>query len=425
MSVARLSGLLVTAGVPGNTAQLSGLTVKSSVPLAKAQLSGLAVTAVMTQPRADISGLVVKSTGTTIRAQLSGLTVYTSVTGPPTEYIKNSLGVLVPLASRIIGTPPYPAWGPYGELGTYIPGPGTSGATWESGSPPSGITMTGNQTITVDGTIWEGREIWGNVSIKAKNVVIRNCRIWGSITAPTTNTGLIHCDNAACVNAILEDNTLRPQTPSSYWDAIRGHDYKARRNDVSGTTDGISVVNGSAPTALSNVEIDGNYLHDFAYRPDPQQQDGHTHNDGTQIHGANGVKIRGNNYQGFIDPNTSVSNYSPFPYSGGQLSGQAILIQPQNANDVNIEIRWNYFDGWGEACVHIAPKNIASGPGLIDNVDIWANRFGRNQATVSSNGKKNTVRVKVSTTITNVDVPLSGDLANLYLDTLTPITVTT
>jgi len=421
MSKARHSGVTITAGLPGPKARHSGVAIGYVSPQPKARHSGVAINPLTGLPRAHHSGVAIKTASLPV-ARHSGLLLSTAATGVSTQWIMTAEG-LVPLGQPQTGTPPYPAWGPYGELGTYVPGLGTSGATWESGSPPSNITMTGNQTITVANTVWEGREIYGNVSIKAANVTIRNCRIWGSINAPTTNTGLIHCDNAACVNAILEDNTLRPQTPSSYWDGIRGHDYKARRNDVSGTTDGISVVNGSAPSAISNVEIDANWIHDFAYRTDPQQGDGHTHNDGTQIHGCNGVKIRGNNYSGFID--SSVSNVTK-PYAGNQVSGQAILIQPQNANEVNITIQWNFFDGWGEACVHLAPKNLPSGAaGLVDNVDIWSNRYGRNQARVSSNGLQNTVRVKVSTTITNVDVPLSGDLANLYLDTLTPITVTT
>lgn len=173
---------------------------------------------------------------------------------------------------------------------------------------PTGVganmtTYSGPSTITANNTTIQNQIINVVLSIRASNVTIRNCYIIGPATTPTSGRALIDCDNVACVNALIIDCELVPQVVNNYVDAIRGHDYTAKRNKVHDVVDAFRVRWPSAqgaPSSNVDVVIEQNLVYDHVWWPDAGQSDGQTHNDGVQIEGGDGTgsRIRGNSFNG-------------------------------------------------------------------------------------------------------------------------------
>ena len=101
--------------------------------------------------------------------------------------------------------------------------------------------LYGDQIITVPGTVIQNKEIFGNVLIRAANVTIKRSRIWGTSATPTVSGGIVNCGSSACLNAMIEDSTIRPQRFNYLLDGVQGHDYTVRRSDISGTVDGFEL----------------------------------------------------------------------------------------------------------------------------------------------------------------------------------------
>lgn len=304
----------------------------------------------------------------------------------------------------------------YGDLGTYQPGATTSGVIAGSTLQPFNMTTD----ITQGGTpqapkVYENLEIFGNVNVRASYVTIRNCRIWGAAGAAPAYDPLVSFEGDGFVGGIVEDCDIRPQTPHYFRDGIAGNNYTARRNNVSAVTDGFGVMNFANPNSAHNVFIQGNYVHDLAYRSTPAsvQSDLHTHNDGIQIHSGSNIWIQGNNIQGFTDP--SVSDLAnPYASSGNQITGQCTLAQTTRSSLSGVHILDNWYDGGGEAHVHGTQVGAFTNTGL----EIKRNKHGRNSRTLQ--GVKYTVRVM---TVVGADIPLTGADANVFIDTGLPVNV--
>lgn len=238
--------------------------------------------------------------------------------------------------------------------GTYKPDASTTGA-FSTSLPNRGNPSDTTKILThTTPLVVENQTVWGDQIVRTSaGTVFRNCIMKGGSHNPTGATGIIDCNNAAAGNVLAEDCTFLPQVPAIGRDGIVGHDYIARRNDVSWTTDGFGIFRLSAQGTDANVTLEGNYIHDLCWiYPDtmtPSHTDG-THNDCIQVQGGANIHIIGNNLAGGavkVDPTDIYAprdwmwngDYDPVP-----LTGSCLIVQKQSSTAplANVVIEKNY-----------------------------------------------------------------------------------
>lgn len=235
------------------------------------------------------------------------------------------------------------------------PGPTTTGAR----GPLS--ARSGTITVTTPGTVLEGLDLAGRVRVRAADVTIRNCRITGGTGG---NATMIEAWDAACVRLLVEDCTIAPTSPGVLSQGIHGHDYTARRLDVSRVVDGFGAFNRVDLSARANVLIEGCWVHDLhCWTPDPNHSDGITHNDCVQVHGNGGVTVRGNLL-------LAMPGGSSHPSVGGM---SCVMVTPGVAPAPDVLIEGNWLDG-GSAVLNLNRRDAGD---TVTSVRVVGNRFGR------------------------------------------------
>lgn len=249
---------------------------------------------------------------------------------------------------------------------------------------------TGPLTITTNGTVIDGKEIYGDLKIQARDVVIRNSSLRCGTGHPSSNTGCIDANSANVYNLLIENNRIRPDSPSYFRDGIVGHEFTARGNDISGTNDGIGIFNRPGGSVNANVTVQGNYIHDLKhFNTDPAHSDG-THNDGIQIQGGSNIAIRGNSIVG------SASGVDgSWTYNG---HGNTAVMISQNVSTLNNLVIENNWINKGQASVAVAPGKYPTISLTLRN-----NQFGRDQYAYNGNSRYQ-IRIynKTATTITGL-----------------------
>lgn len=323
-------------------------------------------------------------------------------------------------------------------------------------------TINNDVIITVDGTILENKIINGAVKIRAANVIVRNNIIRGGATVAT---GLIDCGNAACVNALIIDNTIAPGS-NQKCDGIRGHDFTAKRNNIYWCVDGMDPYNSTAHNAApsqqyqTNVIIEQNYIHDLGWwtASGPgivHTSDTETHNDLIQHQGGGGTIIKGNNLDAryarqyghwyvsgdpTTEPYTTVALHSladggpyqniPDRGNGNEATGR------YNFDDISClmigdEVGWtsdmHVTDNWMRGGNYAVNGGGNLNPGGAFYGEFKRNRFTRDQGSQSSGGDT-TQTINLQTTggtwtAADADIPLTGPDKNYYEDNGNAITV--
>lgn len=177
---------------------------------------------------------------------------------------------------------------------------------WQVGKPgaentgvPAGTRLTrrnGNLVITTPYARYHNLDIRGFVHVKAPGVTISRSIIRGGVAA--RDTGLVNVTSPGS-SLYLVDSTLAPAHPSIHIDGIRGSNFALRRNEITGTVDGLHIHGQPGRRASGgNVTVIGNWIHDFRhYARDPNHSDG-SHNDGIQIVGGKNITIARNTLTG-------------------------------------------------------------------------------------------------------------------------------
>lgn len=226
-------------------------------------------------------------------------------------------------------------------------------------------TYNGNITVTTAGTQLTGLDIHGWVDVRTSGVRLRNCKIRGD-AATSTERGIINATHANCVDLVIEDCTIVPDTPSIWWTGVLGHDYTARRCNIYNCVDAFGVYNTNAPSSQANVNIVRNYAHDaYCHTPDSTHSDNKTHNDAVQIQGNGGVKVRYNNLD--WAPNAAIS-------SAGINPTACIMVTPNVSACPNMTFEYNWFGGSGVAAVI---NFSAKSAGPTSTASIFYNKFSR------------------------------------------------
>lgn len=233
----------------------------------------------------------------------------------------------------------------------------TAGDPGTSGGPgvPSGTSLTkvtGDLTITQDGYVLDGVDLYGYVSVKANNVTIKNSIIRGGATA-TSDRALIMDWNGG-TNLVVKDTTLVPQHRSIWLDGISGKNFTAERLDVSGVVDAVKVLG-------SGVTIRGSFLHDAYYQGSgvSYQSDGQTHNDAVQIEGGGNIALTGNTMTGFHNA--------------------AVMITQNSSTITGVTLQNNTLAGGG-CTINLSEK----GKGAMTGVKMLTNKFGTNRDSSTS-----------------------------------------
>lgn len=162
-------------------------------------------------------------------------------------------------------------------------------------------TVNANVTLSTPGEVYADKTVNGYIIVTAANVTIRNCLVQGQNSAPSGAIDMINVKNAAVTNCLIEDVTIAPQFSSYQWQSgITGHDFIARRCNITKTVDGINVFKQSAGTYYdTNVIIEQCYIGDLGWWTAATSgvvhtSDTETHNDCIQHQGGSNTIIRGN-----------------------------------------------------------------------------------------------------------------------------------
>jgi hypothetical protein len=223
---------------------------------------------------------------------------------------------------RIPAEPPIPpeSWPP--TLGTYDPGPRTTGPRpfLEDGVTPRVLQrVDGDVRITTPGFVLEDKDIYGRVIITstATNVIIRNCIVRGPGGLDKWSSGftaVITGSTSSLKGAWIEDTRIDCTGRENPWvDAIRESDVTLRRVEITRVIDGLSGV-----TRVGKVDMQGCWLHNGAYFEWvkgtvgwPGQSDARSHGDAVQIQRGSGYIIKYNTIGGFRNPGP----YHSAPYT--------------------------------------------------------------------------------------------------------------
>lgn len=271
---------------------------------------------------------------------------------------------------------------PPGPPGSYDPGVSTVGylptgtalTAYPTNNGPFGSIVSGALNITTPGVTISGWNIAARISVKAADVTVRRNLIRGANAPLTTDDSLVNCLNASVTNCLIEDNVLVPDFPSLFWNGIRGHHFTAQRNEIYGVTDGIDVMNPSAPGTQLSTFILANYFHGLSgFGPDTPNSRPFTHNDCIQWFGGTGLTVIGNHFEGFLDPAIGQASDSAWNPDFPQMNTNSVLQVTQSVGPARgLLFDQNWCHGGGATLNFSAAGNTAGSIGSVTN-----NKFGR------------------------------------------------
>lgn len=251
--------------------------------------------------------------------------------------------------------------------GAYKPSASTTGVV--AGTKLTKYNTSGaDLVISKDNTVLENLEIYGDIKIRAKNVTIRNSLLRGGSKAPGNPTAIVDATGSQVVNLKIEDSTIRPDRPHFNRDGIKGHDLTARRNLITGTTDGMGIFNRPGGSAAANVTVEANYIHSLTYFDYSSAHSDGTHNDGIQVQGGSNIRIAGNTIvaNAVVGSGSRPGKYAPH-------AGLGIMLQQNVSKLSNVVVERNWVDN-GTSSI-----NIDNGKHSNITVTVRENFLGRNQ----------------------------------------------
>lgn len=187
-------------------------------------------------------------------------------------------------------------------LGVTEPTAATNGAGNMPGYPSLGSLTVVNGDVTVAaGTTYENAYINGRLFVNwsaTTQTVVNNVYVAGYATPPSSGSAvpLVQVNNipgtvtSSTPKVLLNFVTVRPQTPSDFWDGIGRKCFKTVRCLIEDVNDGWQIFSTTAD-GIVNVEDEGSCMLGFVqFRPDVAYNNGapraETHNDGIQNQGS-------------------------------------------------------------------------------------------------------------------------------------------
>jgi hypothetical protein len=297
---------------------------------------------------------------------------------------------LVPYVNPGPDPDPDPAVWP--EVGTYRPGPGTTG-------PRPGVTLVrfdGKYTVSTPNALVENLDIYGQLHFtsNATNPVVRNCIVRGPGSAAYgSNMAAISSSSASLRGAVIEDTRIDLTGRENAWvDGIRGSDFTMRRSEITRTVDGLSLVGPAG-----NVTLEASWIHDGFYTEwtagdahFPNQSDHRTHGDAVQFHRGKNITLRGNSFGGKRGVG-GIGTDDPLVIAakdaGDDYENSCIMFKQEVSSLLvdrieNALVELNWFEG-GAASLNIAVarSNFYAGSTFQDNrfcrkqPDVWGGYY--------------------------------------------------
>jgi hypothetical protein len=281
--------------------------------------------------------------------------------------------------------------------GTYLPDASTAGVigagTWTPLSTVNTAVTYATNGQTINRVLFTEK-----VSVAAKDVTFTNCRFLGP-NGPTPQAA-VQCTNAAVENLVLQDCDITQQNP--IWDSpgIKGHHFTLRRCHIWNCQDGIAHIGvGSVYTGVNQgITIESSWIEKMSYMsPDPGASgglpDNASHCDGMQLRGGDGIRIRGNRFDGFVSDEVGQGNILPVNLASGthvtgnkyatvsdpsMQSTSCLMCSPVLGAFGDLMIEENWFDG--------GAFMINMGAHTTGGITIRNNRVGYNARTTSNGG---------------------------------------
>jgi hypothetical protein len=199
-------------------------------------------------------------------------------------------------------------------LGTYCPGPSTTGV-WND----TQTLVTGNQTYS--GTtkqVIESKRFQGYVYLTGSNKTFNNCVFEGPMNPVHASVTAAYAGSS---NNRFIDCTFKPRGRTDTTDTIIGRGFTLLRCDLSYGVDGLGATPEAGGTRC-DVVVAQCWVHDLLYfSPSTTHSDNQTHNDIIQWHGGAGLTVRGNRLDGFCALDVGDANRKATYDSAGKHTG--------------------------------------------------------------------------------------------------------
>lgn len=241
-------------------------------------------------------------------------------------------------------------------LGVTEPTALTNGAGNMPGYPSLGSLEVINGDVTVAaGTTLENKYINGRLFVNWSaffQTTVNNCYVAGYLVPPSTGSavplvtvqGLPGTVTPSTAKVLFQFVTVRPQTPSDFWDGFGRKCFKTVRCLIDDINDGWQIFSGTTD-GLVNVEDEGSCLLGFVqFRPDVAYNNGaprpETHNDGIQNQGSlDDPKFTGT----AINARHSQTKSNPLPPTRTQLS--AVMLNSNTQTRAGIILHQVFIRG--------------------------------------------------------------------------------
>lgn len=230
-------------------------------------------------------------------------------------------------------------------LGETEPTALTNGAGKMPGHPSIGSLPIINGDVTVTaGTVFEDRIVNGRLFVNHSSgaqTIVRNVEVRGAAVPPSSGSavplvtvqGLQGTITSSTQQVLFEFVTIRPQTPSSYWDGFGRKCFKTVRCLIEDVNDGWQIFSSTAD-GLVRVTDEGSCLTMFAqFQPDAANPRPVTHNDGVQNQGS----LDDPDFTGTaINARPSTTRSNPLPPIRDELS--AIMLNSNTQTRAGIKL---------------------------------------------------------------------------------------
>ena len=253
------------------------------------------------------------------------------------------------------------------------PGPSNTGV-------PAGTKLTvitGDVTVSTNGTVIDGKDIKGALIIDASNVTVRRSLIEGHALEDSVFV-------RSGTNIVFQDDEVSVVSPHTGVDSMGLRNSTVQRLNIHGGVDGIKL--------FGNATVTASWIHDLTwFAHDPGQGGGPSHNDTIQILGGSNMNVTGNFLQAVSKDNSAIQ----VTQNSGKISA--------------LTISGNWADGGG-CTFNISSHNNAGTLIPMGGIALTNNRFGGHTSKLNC-----AIVVDLKTTFTHK--------GNVRDDTGTPVTI--